>query len=251
MLRVRTVICAFTACLALAGAVSAQDNPVPAPSPTPGPWTGSAQVSFLQTTGNTDTSVYGLGAEAKYKSESPWSFLAKGFLNRGSVNGTKNLKNLGLSLRGARALDEHTDFFVEAAYFEDFFAGIDSRVTGEAGLSRKLSVTEPHLFAVEAGFGLAHETRVPNDTEDFAFARGGCTYKWVISKTADFQNQANVIANLKDGDDWRFTNLAALTSTLRTRFSLKISYGIVRLNTPPIGKKKTDTIASAALVAKF
>ena len=107
------------------------------------------------------------------------------------------------------------------------------------------------LFQVEVGAGLAHETRVPNDTEDFAFARGGFTYKWVISKTADFQNQANVIANLKDGDDWRFTNLAALTSTLRSRFSLKISYGLIRLNTPPIGKKKTDTIASAALVAKF
>ena len=233
---------------ALAGVASAQ---TPAPSPTPGPWTGSGQVSFLQTAGNTDTSVFGLAAEAKHKGESPWSFSAKGFLNRGSVNGRQNLKNLGLSARGARAIDERTDFLVEGTYFEDFFAGIDSRETVEAGLSRRLLVEEPHLLQVEAGFGLAHETRIPDDTEDFLFARGGFTYKWVVSRTADLQNQANFIANLKDGDDWRLTNVTSVTAALNARFSLKVSYAISHLNLPPPTKKKTDTVAQAALVAKF
>src|SRR5262245_31826783 len=151
MFRLRQFLLA-AACAAAPVSVFAQTLPAPEPSPTPRAWTGSAQVSFLQTTGNTDTSVYGLGAEIKYKTESPWSAIAKGFLNRGSVNGEKNLKNLGFSLRGLRSLDDRTELFVEGVYFEDFYAGIDSRESGELGIARKLSTTEPHLFLIEVGF---------------------------------------------------------------------------------------------------
>ncbi len=56
----------------------------PAPPPPPPPWVGAAQVSFLNTSGNTETSVLGLGAEAKYKGESPWSLALKAAFNQGS-----------------------------------------------------------------------------------------------------------------------------------------------------------------------
>ena len=56
---------------------------------------------------------------------------------------------------------------------EDKYAGIDSRVAGELGLSRKLAITEPHLLAIEVGFGVAHEVRLPGKTsQDFGFGRG-------------------------------------------------------------------------------
>jgi putative salt-induced outer membrane protein YdiY len=57
--------------------------------------------------------------------------------------------------------------------------------------------------------------------------------------------------NLSDSQDWRFTNAAALTAALNARFSMKLSYNVAHLNTPPPGKKQTDTTAAAALVAKF
>jgi putative salt-induced outer membrane protein YdiY len=224
----------------------------PAPAPTPRPWTGAAQVSFLRTSGNTDVSVLGLGAEVKHKADGPWAVGAKGLFNRGSLNGQQNLKNLALAVRGSRAIDKRTDFFVEGGYIEDKYAGIESRTAGEIGLARKLSITEPHLFALEVGFGLAHEVRLPGQTsQDFGFGRGGFTYKYVISKTADFQNQANYISNLKQSSDWRFTNVAALTAALRGKFSLKLIHSVNHLNAPPLGKKKTDTTIAAALVAKF
>ncbi|MEO8360445.1 MAG: DUF481 domain-containing protein [Vicinamibacteria bacterium] len=246
---------ASVAFVLFASQASAQATPPPPtapPAPTPRPVTGSAQFSLLQTHGNTDTSIYGLGAEIKYKGSSPWAIGAKALLNRGKVNGTENLNNLAAALRGSRAIDDRTDFFAEGAYAEDKYAGIDSRRAGELGLARKLAITEPHLLSIEVGFGLAHEVRLPGKTkQDFGFGRGGFTYKWVISKAADFQNQANYISNLKQTNDWRFTNLAAVTAALRGKFSLKVSHALNHLNTPPIGKKKTDSIISAALIAKF
>lgn len=253
MTSLRSTVLAIAVILVGAPVVFAQTVAAAAAASTPtGPWTGSAQVSFLRTSGNTDTSVLGLGAEAKYKASSPWSIGAKGLFNRGSLNGQENLKNLIAALRGSRALDKRTDFFVQAEYVEDKYAGIDLRTAAEVGLGRKLSLKEPHLLAIEVGFGLAHEVRLPGETkQDFGFGRGGFIYKYVISKNADFQDQANYVSNLKQTQDWRFTNVAALTSALRGKFSLKLIHSLNHLNTPPLGKKKTDTTIAAALVAKF
>lgn len=236
--------------IAIAAPAIAQDQ---APSPTPPPaWTGAAQVSFLGTRGNTQTSVLGLGAEAKYKGSSPWSVAAKAALSRGSSGGEENLRNLTAVLRGGRALDDRTDLFIEAGYAEDIYAGIDSRLGGELGLSRKLSVKEPHLLSVEAGIGGAHEVRLPGKAaRDFASARAGLSYKYVISKNADFQEQSAFTSNLNDSKDWRLTHTASLTAALNARFALKLSHSIARLNAPPAGKKKTDTVVAATLVAKF
>ncbi len=233
----------------------AQDPAPPAPpppAPPPPAWTGAAQASFLKTSGNTDTSVLGLGADVKYKGTSPWSVSAKTALSRGSFNGEENLRNFTAGLRGGRSLNPKTEVFLGADYAEDIYAGIDSRVGGEAGVSRKLSASEPHLLSVEAAFGFTHEVRLPARIgDDFAVGRAGIIYKYVISKTADLQNQFNFIANLNETDDWRLTNVAALTAALDSRFSLKLSYAIGHLNTPPFRKVKTDQTMSAALVAKF
>lgn len=234
----------------------ARSQEVPAPPATPEAapppvWTGNGQVSFLRTGGNTDTSVFGLASEFDYKG-SVWSGAAKAALNRGSVAGEENLRNLAASLRLGRALGPQTDFFVEAAYAEDTYAGIDSRVESQLGIARKLVEAERHLVSVEGGLGFAHEVRLPlREGRDFGFGRGRLTYKYKISPTAEFQNEASYLANLKQSSDWRFNNVAALTATLTSRFSLKLSHSASHFNTPPEGKKKTDTIVAAALVAKF
>jgi len=226
--------------------------PNDAPEPAPPAWSGTGQVSFLRTSGNTETSVLGLASELQYKGESPWSAAAKAAINRGSVSGEENLRNLAASLRGGRALNERTDFFLELAYAEDIYSGIDSRFETQLGVTRALVTTAPHSLSIEGGVGYAHEVRLPlKVAEDFAFGRGRLTYKHTISKTADFQNQTSYLGNLKDASDWRLNNVAKLNAALNSRFSLQLSHTVSHFNTPPEGKKKTDTAMAAALVAKF
>lgn len=242
--------------LSLSALAPAQETgaPVPADAPEPPPpaWTGAGQVSFLRTSGNTETSVLGLASELHYNGTSPWSAAAKAAVNRGSVSGEENLRNLAASLRGGRALNERTDFFLEVAYTEDIYAGIDSRLETQLGVAHVLVNAAPHSLSIEGGVGYAHEVRLPlRLAEDFAFDRARLTYKYTISKTAEVQNEASYFGNLKDASDWRFNNVAALTAALNSRFSLKLSHAVSHFNTPPDGKKKTDTVMAAALVAKF
>src|SRR6187455_3122481 len=148
------VLCLLCAANAQAQAVAAATTPPPAPH-----WTGSAQLSFLRNTGNTETSTFGVGGEANYKASSPWSGRLKGDFTRGEEDGIETLKKLGISIRGGRALATRTDLYVEGTYAEDIYAGIDSRLGGELGVSHKLTVTGKHLVTVEAGMGMVRESR--------------------------------------------------------------------------------------------
>lgn len=246
----------FRSLLAVAVALSPIGAPVAAgedpAKPPPPAWTGSSQISFLRTSGNTETSVLGLAGELKYQGSSPWSTAAAAAFNRGSVSGEENLRNLGASLRAARSLDPKSDLFLEFTYASDSYAGIDSRAGAELGLARKLTASGPHALSVEAGFGLAREVRLPMKVADtFAFGRAGLTYKYAFSKTAEFENAARYVANLKHAADWRLLNLAAISAALNSKFSVKLSYSVNHLNTPPALKKKTDATMAAALVARF
>ncbi len=86
---------------------------------------------------------------------------------------------------------------------------------------------------------------------DFATARAALEYKWKLSKTSEFSEEASFVEDLSDSKDWRFANKVSLGAGVTTVLSVKLSYAWLTLNEPVPGKKKTDTITSAALVAKF
>jgi len=257
MLKPQRALPTLLLCLLGSARAFAQAQPTPPPlppepPPPPPAWTGNAGLSFLKTSGNTETSVFGVGADAKYKSASPWSVALRAAFARGETDDVETMKKFDGGVRGARALGARTDAFLDLAYLEDIYAGIDARYGAEAGVAHKLTTTGRHLLSVEGGLGVIHEVRLPGKVEsDFGTARAGLTYKFVISKTAEFENTGSFTANLSEGDDWRIANKTSLTATLSTHFSTKLSYTIAHLNMPPTSKKNTDATAAAALVAKF
>ena len=140
------------------------------------------------------------------------------------------------------------------------FAGIDHQWAGEAGAAYQFLSGDPHSLKVEAGLGYDERERGSprsagrgelTETASFTTARVGLEYKWKFSKTGEFSEEASFTEDLKDSKDWRFADKVSLAAGLTTVLSVKLSYAWLTLNEPVPGKKKTDTITSAALVAKF
>lgn len=233
-----------------------QETP-PAPEPPPPTCQGSAEFSFVSTTGNTSTQTLGLGGTIECK-PAPWGYLAKGAFIRSEADDVVNAKSIDTLFRVSRDLSARLKTYGQFIYYENQFAGIDNRYALEGGLSYLLITTQKHSLQAEGGFGYTHENRVPpaipgaadNDLS-FATARIGGIYRWKFSENAEIGDDAGFTFNLSDGDDWRFANMAYVAAKLTTIFSLKFSYGLTYLNTPVFGFGKTDTVTSAAVVAKF
>ena len=231
---------------ALISRLLAADEP-PKPPPL---WSGKAEVSYVATSGNSDTKTLGAAGEAEYQ-PGPWSGKLKLEFVRAEANGVVNARSFAGLLRGARKLSPRLEAYAQGAYVENTFAGIDHRLAGEGGLAYLLVAHDPHSLKAEGGLGYTKESRSNGDDRSFATGRIGLLYKFKFSKTADFTEEASFTESFKDSKDWRFSNAASVTAGLTTVLSVKISHVLQRLNEPVPGKKKTDTITSAALVAKF
>ncbi len=221
----------------------------PPPPPTP-PFTGRAELSFVATSGNTSTQSLGVGIELSYK-PIDWSFIAKGNYIRAEANGEENARSIDASFRAGRTLTAQLEAFGQVGYLQNTYAGIDSQYSGDAGLAFKVLTGPTHHLKAEGSVGYLKENHVLGDNLSFALLKAGLGYRWAFSKTADFTNDATFTYDLKDSTDWRFGNKAALTGSLTSALSMKLSWTLLYLNAPPLGFGKTSTISGAVLVAKF
>lgn len=248
----RLISCALLLWVAAAGTALAQ-APCPCPTPPPGPpppWSGSAELSFLSTSGNTTTSSLGGGLEVNYK-PAPWAVIFKAGYLRASTDGVTTAEQLNASVKGIRDLTPRVDVFVGGGYLRNRFAGIRSLVSGEAGAGYKILTGPVHTLRGELGLGYTRESQLVGDNRSYAGARAGLGYKWEFSKTAAFTNDLSYLRDLSDSENWIFSDKAAVTASLTSIFSLKASYTLLYNHEPVPTFKRTDTATAVALVAKF
>jgi putative salt-induced outer membrane protein len=239
-----------TALLATALATPALLHAQDAPPPVPPAWSGQAEVSYVSTTGNTSTSTLGAAAQVDYK-PSPWVLGAKISFVRAEADGDEKARALAFQLHAGQKLDRRLEVFAQADYLQNRFAGIENRYSVEGGLSYMLLESGPQSLKTNVSIGYAKESRITGDDLSFAFAKAGLKYKYAFSKTSDFTDEVMFTEDLKETGDWRLGNVASLTASLSTLFSLKASHTFSYVNHPPATFGKTDTITSVALVAKF
>lgn len=241
------------------GALLAQTPECPCPIPPAGPpplWTGSADFSYLSTSGNSSTSSLGGGLELFYK-PAPWTFsLNAAYLRSSSRDDTTGEKVLTAEqfkggLKGSRDLTAAIDIYTGGTYLRNTFSGLDSLIGIGAGAGYKLFNTPSQFLRTEAGFGYTWENQTTGLDRNYANAHLGIGYKWVFSKTAQFTNDFGFLLDLADTNNWIINDTAAVTATLTSVFAIKASWTILYRKEPVPGFKKTDTATAVSLVAKF
>jgi len=253
----RQIVLVFALMLSSSGPLLAQtpaaqpQTPPPAPPPPPPPpREGTAEFSFVGTSGNAETSAIGLGGEYIVRRQ-PWMLRGKvGYVRNESEGELKAEAFRGL-FRISRTLTERLSAFGEYGYLHDRFAGIESRNTIDGGVTYAVLRPKPHQLDVDAGIGYAHENRVLGDNLSTAQALTGARYKFLLSDTAEISDDVRLSFSLSEADDWRGDNVAALTVKVASIFSLKVSNAVRYVNAPAAGFETTDVITSIALVAKF
>jgi putative salt-induced outer membrane protein YdiY len=224
--------------------------PAPAQPPPPPPQEGTAEFSFVGTTGNAPTSALGLGGEYIART-GPWVFRAKANYVRNESDNELKAEAFKALFRTTRTITDRLSVFGEYGYLHDQFAGIDHRNTIDGGITFALVRPQPHQLDLDVGLGYAHESRVVDEDISTAQALLGARYKYTLSETAEITDDLLFTFSLSESDDWRTSNAAALTVKIASIFSLKLSNIIRYVNAPVVGFETTDTLTSIALVAKF
>lgn len=213
-------------------------------------WEGEAGLSFISTTGNTSTRTLGATLQLEHRPEA-WELVGEGAFVRTRSEGELNSQSLALLLRASRAISERLQGYGEVDYLKNRFAGIDHRISPEAGAALQMLEGDIHSLKVLGAMGFIREVRLGEDSRSFASANGGLRYRWRMTSTTEVTDEAGFTANLQEGDDWRIANRAAVSVAISTMFSLRVSHTLEYLNQPVPGFQTTDTRMAVALVARF
>lgn len=227
-----------------AGGVAAQFAAEAAPPPL---LEGSAELSLVDTGGNADTQTVGSGGSLIWR-PGVWTTDARVSFVRSMAGGVETAKTFTAGVRQSRALSPRLDVFARAEHLANEFAGIDNRVSLDAGLGYRWLEGPAHTLRTDAGAGYSRETRLSGDDLSFALATAGAAYQWTVTSALTLADTTLFTASLQDGEDWRFRNMFSITSSLARRLSIKVSHEINVANAPAPGFGRTDTVLSAALV---
>ncbi len=213
-------------------------------------WKEKAQVTYLSANGNTKSTTIGASNEFRYD----WTRLAfelnagaLGSQSRNVVLAEQYFANEKLQWK----LDDRNYAFEKVGWDKNRFAGVANRIDSSLGLGRELVKTPRQSLLLELGGGYVNEQRVRSPRVDFGSGRAYSKYLWNVSDTSVFSQDAEYLHNMEDGDDFRVNTETALTASVSTHVSLKVSYVWKHVALPPPGFGKNDTLTAAALIFNY
>jgi putative salt-induced outer membrane protein YdiY len=238
--------------LPLAGAASAADVPAAsaaAPIAVKN-WKDTGELSAVSTNGNSKTQTTSLKDTFDWHREIYGLELVGGGLGSKS-KGEVTAEQYNASEKGTVNVTPRNYGYERFAWDKNRFAGIQNRYDVSLGAGRELLNMPADKLIGELGLGYINEERIRQPRNDFASGRAYAKYTHVFSPTANFTQDAEYLANFDDASGYRVNTETALTTTVSTHVSLKVSYVWKRLNKPAPGIAKDDTIASAALLINY
>jgi putative salt-induced outer membrane protein len=248
------------------------------------PWTDEAELSYVSTGGNAETTTLSFSNKFDYKWEKAKLTVFASALNADATtvvldnfDGTvtkselkeKTAENYQLTVAYRRQIKKRLYWFAGAGWERNRFAGIDDRYAASGGVGYRIIDGKKHILDGEVGLGYTWETQVTGLENNFTDSRVFFGYDFLISENAKLDSDLAILPNLDDSDDLRVNWITAVTASLTSSLALRLSYTVKYDRQPalqvvppsagaPVGTpdalyefETTDTILSASLVVNF
>lgn len=217
----------------------------------PGTWKDQAELSYVDTSGNTDVTTLAAKNKLSYQFTERITGLWKVDILNGKSDGERNAESYYSEVRGDYACTELLFYYAQASWLKDRFADIDSRTILGAGSGYKFLTGPKHFLVGEAGLTYTMEELTDDSDDQYVGGRLFGQYDYQINDTSKFTQSAELFLDLEQMSNYRLNTETALITALNSVLSFKTSYVIKYDNEPADGTDHTDTIMAASLVANF
>jgi putative salt-induced outer membrane protein len=214
-------------------------------------WVGSLGLSWVATSGNSDTSSIGLDFNLEKKAD-PWGlvFVARG--NKADDSGTTTAENYLIGARAVRKLSAKWEAFGGLQWSKDPFTGFDSQTVASLGATYIAIEGERNKLAFDGGLAYTWEDQVNPDAKiDYLGGLFGLTWEWQLGANSKLVERLVYYPNFDDSNDWRVTSFTAIEADINSWMALRFGYDIRHRNQPIGDADKTDTTSTASVVFNF
>jgi putative salt-induced outer membrane protein len=215
-------------------------------------WEDAAELSYVQTGGNTEVLTFSGNNSLTYRFSEKWKGTWDVGLLYGKTDGEKNAERYFTDLRLDYEVSEKLYYYALGGWLQDEFAGIDKRLYLGPGAGYNIWTGEKHYLSIEGGLDYAQEDYTDGTDSSFMEGRLLGNYEYIFNPKTKFSQTAEYLHNFDDADKFRINTVTKLTTQLTDMFSLKVTYEINYQNEPsPETLENTDTLFSVALVVNF
>ena len=219
-------------------------------------WSGSLNLSGVNTSGNTDTRQAGLKFDASLRRatdritvDAAWSYGENKDRSAASASSSGyvlNQRRVGGGLKYDYYLSDKSYALVTTRMLGDTIANIELRYTAGAGIGYTVIDDGKDLLLFEVGLSYAHEAyriqRAPTDPKstNYLAARVAYRYEHPLSDTTKLTHRAEAFPSVETEDDIYFQVTTELQTTLTKSMVATVTHVFDYDNTPAPGKKRGD-----------
>lgn len=212
-------------------------------------WTGSGELGYVQTTGNTETASLNLALNFVYEKDR-WRHRLGATALGSEEDSVVDNERYTFNGQSDFKLSDRSYLFGAFRYAADKFESYDPTYTLTTGYGYSMIDNGVHNLLGEIGAGYRfQEERLTGIEHDEAIIRGRLDYSWAITDGTRFGNKFLV----EHGDDNTYLqNDTSLSVAINSKFAVKATYQIRHNSELPIGdNENTDTQFTTNLVYNF
>ena len=229
-------------------------------------WKSSAELGYVNVSGNTNTETTKAAFDLSYDIEK-WTYKvhADTLSSKTETRDTTTIPSVVTEERTAAKwlasgqidykFSDVDYFFGLLSYEDDRFSGFDYQAKLGLGYGRWLIKSDVHNLKLEAGPGYRSYRLVQlappaplEETQDDSLLRANAGYIWKVSETSTFKEDLTYEAG-QDQDEWK--SVSALTAKINSTLAMKISHTVKHLEVVPAGSKNYDRETAVTLVFTF
>lgn len=243
----------LVACLCLSGLFAIYTNANAQELKNETAWKTHIELSFLNTSGNTDTQTLAVKLE----------FNKEGMINRYILKGNalyieekdeETANKWALDGRWERVFADRFFGFLSAIYLDDKFSGYDYRIAGGPGLGYDMVKTEDHHLKSLISLLYYYDEFIEagKSADSYTAGKVEINYLWLIFKDLRLKENADYSVSFEESDKYFINSETALEAKLNTHISLGVSYRIAYQNLLPSSDiKHRDTTFLVSLIIDF
>ncbi|EDP76413.1 Putative salt-induced outer membrane protein-like protein [Hydrogenivirga sp. 128-5-R1-1] len=214
-------------------------------------WSAHIELSYVNTSGNTNTQTLSEKLEIKWEGEANRFFLKNSALYA-TQEDKETANRIDVSGRWERLITERFFGFLTTGYERDKFSGYTYKWNGGPGVGYDLLKTERHELKTLLSV-LYYYNRIEDDgIDNYTTFKAEVYYRWSILENLKLKEDINYIANLSDTKTYFVNSDASLEVKVNEHISLGVGYKVAYQNKPPSPDvKRTDTTFSTSLIVDF
>ncbi|MBY0540366.1 MAG: DUF481 domain-containing protein [Campylobacterales bacterium] len=207
------------------------------------------ELSYVQTSGNTNTTTFSSKLQGIAALSDTESIKAKGSILYSESDENTSANKYNVELDYNHMINKKLYSYMGINYIKDELSDYDYRLNSGPGLGYKFLEDETQTVDIQGGLDYAYDRYTNGLKDDYLAGKTELNYKYRFSKSVEFKQMLSYLASFEDSEKYFAISDSAIGVKMTQNLSLGVSYNMDYTNKTE--KEKLDTKFLTSLIVDF